>query len=68
MYHQTGKLDDDEARALDIINSKSIEPISIRLIMDLEEEGLILHEKDENGYCGELTTKGRSALKVYQTR
>ena len=71
MYSQDGVLDDEEARALDLIARKPpLERISIRLLQYLEEEELISH-KDSSGiswYDCELTAAGWDALKVYQEK
>ena len=60
MYHETGKLDKEERRALTIINGELSGVISIRLLQDLSTEGLIiLNQTIDNS---KLTTKGIRAL------
>ncbi len=69
MYRQDGVLDDAEAKLLDAINRKIRCSLpSLKIIRDLEEDGLVLHQLDRNGFCGVLTAAGQDALKAYQEK
>ena len=60
MYSKTGKLDQEERRALSLINTKRHGKISIRLLQELSTEGLIVLRGTISD--SKLTAKGIKAL------